>query len=704
MLEFDAWVTDSVTRGIEGIGKGWARFSQFMQRFQVRGVVRLGVELVSDGATFAVLGGLIMVAFAKPAFERTRIDWRSAQEFAVVFLDRSGNEVGRRGILQSDSVPLGEMPPHLIQATLATEDRRFFEHWGIDVLGTFRAIVENARNSGVVQGGSSITQQLAKNLFLSNERTFERKINEAFLALWLEVNLTKEEILRLYFERAYMGAGAFGVEAASRIYFGRSVRDITLAEAAMLAGMFKAPTRYAPHVNLPAARARANQVLSNMVDAGFATEGQVWAARRNPATPIARRHEDAPDYFLDWAFEEVRTLVPRGDRVLSVRTTIDMTLQRRAEQVVESAIRQHGATWNASQGALVALDTDGAVRAMVGGRDYGQSQFNRATMVGRQTGSSFKPFVYLTAFMNGYNPRSVMPDAPIAIGNWSPRNYSGRYSGAMTLTTALVQSINTIPVRLTQAIGRQRVLETIQRLGITAEVLSVPSMPLGVADITVLEMAQAYAHFASGGRAVVAHGILEIVNARGEVIYRRERDRAPPEQLFPPQAVANLNGVMTQIVEYGTGTRAQLDGVQAAGKTGTTNSNRDAWFVGYTSAFSTAVWFGNDDNTPTRNMTGGTLPAQTWQEFMSFAHAGLPPRPIFGLPDEQPTRVSRATRQAEAEGRPTARAAETVNRRPFALTRAALEALQRLNRALEEVPALGPPPAGDRVTSLTPQR
>jgi penicillin-binding protein 1A len=659
-----------------------------MERFAVRGWRRVFVELVSDGATFALLIGLVVISFARPAFERVRTtDWRAAQDYAVVFLDRSGAEIGRRGVLQSDSISLAEMPENLIRATLATEDRRFFEHFGIDVVGTMRALLENARNAGTVQGGSSITQQLAKNLFLSNERTFERKINEAFIALWLEWNMSKEQILTLYLQRAYMGGGAFGVEAASQFYFGHSVREVSLAEAAMLAGLFKAPTRFAPHVNLPAARARANQVLSNMVDAGFLTEGQVWGARRNPATPVARRQDESPDYFLDWAFEEARSLAPANERILTVRTTIDMTLQRRAEQSVESSLRQQGEQYGVSQGGLVALDLDGAVRAMVGGRDYGQSQFNRATMVGRQTGSSFKPFVYLAAFMNGYTPRSVVADAPITIGNWSPRNYSERFSGAMTLTTALVQSINTIPVRLTQAIGRSRVIETVQRLGITSDLPNTPSLPLGVADITVLEMAQAYAHFASGGKAVQAHGILEIANSRGDVLYRRSRDRAEPAQLFPPQAVANLNGVMAQIVEAGTGTRAQLDGIQAAGKTGTTQSYRDAWFVGYTGNFTAAVWFGNDDNSVMNRMTGGTLPAQTWQDFMTFAHQGVEPRPIFGLPDTPVTRVSRATRQAEAEGRRAA-APQATQQRPLTLTPRAVEALRGLERAVLDAPPL----------------
>ncbi len=701
-LELDAWIDDALYRAGSALRRGWDAYTVFMDRFTVKGVKRAGVELVSDGLTFAVLGGILMCAFAKPAFEYAKQDWRAAQDYAVVFLDRAGNEIGRRGVLHSDQVRLDEIPDYLVKATLATEDRRFYEHWGIDIQGTLRALLENARNASVVQGGSSITQQLAKNLFLSNERSLERKIKEAFLALWLEFNLSKDEILKVYLDRAYMGGGAFGVEAASQFYFGKSVRDVTLAEAAMLAGLFKAPTRFAPHINLPAARARANQVLTNMVEAGFLTEGQVWGARRNPATPVPRRNDEAPNYFLDWAFEEVKGLAPRGERVLTVKTTIDMALQRRAEQALESSLRQHGDAFNVSQGALVSLDNEGAVRAMVGGRDYGQSQFNRATMVGRQTGSSFKPYVYVVALQNGYTPRTVVVDAPITIGNWSPKNYSGGYSGAMTVTEALVRSINTIPVRITQQIGRSKVIQALRDVGITADLPNNATLPLGVADITVLEMAQGYAHFPSGGRSVEAHGIVEMVNAQGDVVYRRSRDREPPRQIFPQQAVADLNGIMAQIVEWGTGTRAQLDGVQAAGKTGTTNAYRDAWFVGYTAHFTTAVWFGNDDNTATNRMTGGTVPAMTWQDFMNFAHIGLDRRPIFGLPDTPVTRVARMTRQAEAEGR-RVETPLTGTARPLALSRRAVEALQRIERRLIDARPLDDAPVaavGQRVTAL----
>src|SRR5215203_2730734 len=419
----------------------YERFIVFMDRFHVAGWRRwVFVEPVSEGLSLGVGGLVLMLALALPAFRETSDDdWLKKSELAVTFLDRFGNEIGSRGIRHNDSIPLDEFPDHLIKATLATEDRRFFEHFGIDVPGTLRAVLTNARAGGVVQGGSSITQQLAKNLFLSNERTIERKVKEAFLAMWLEMRLPKNEILKLYLDRAYLGGGTFGVDAAAQYYFNKSAREVTLSEAAMLAGLFKAPSKFAPHVNLPAARARANVVLDNLVDAGFMTEGQVLGARRNPAVAVDSRDENSPNYYLDYAFEEMRKLVdtfPKSyvERVFVVRTAIDMNVQRAAEEAVENQLRQFGRDYHATQAATVVADLDGGVRAMVGGRDYGASQFNRSTDAYRQPGSSFKPYVYATALLNGYKPTSIVVDAPVCIGNWCPQNYSHGYSGAMTLT------------------------------------------------------------------------------------------------------------------------------------------------------------------------------------------------------------------------------------------------------------------------------
>jgi penicillin-binding protein 1A len=423
------------------------RFAVFMDRFHIAGWRRwVLIEPLSEMGTLGLGGLLLALALAIPAFRETSDeDWLKKSELAVTFLDRYGNEVGSRGIRHNDSVPLEQFPDHLIKAVLATEDRRFYEHFGIDIPGTLRAVLTNARAGGVVQGGSSLTQQLAKNLFLSNERTIERKVKEAFLAMWLETRLTKNEILKLYLDRAYMGGGAFGVDAAAQYYFGKSVRDVNLAEAAMLAGLFKAPTRFAPHINLPAARARANVVLDNLVEAGFMTEGQVFGARRNPATAVDRRDQGAPNYYLDWAFDEMRKLVdtlPKSvvERAFVVRTALDPGVQRTAESAVENSLRQYGRDYHAKQAAAVIADLDGGVRAMVGGRDYGASQFNRAVDAMRQPGSSFKPYVYATALMNGFKPTTTVVDGPVCIGNWCPHNYGNGYSGAQPLWNALKNS------------------------------------------------------------------------------------------------------------------------------------------------------------------------------------------------------------------------------------------------------------------------
>ena len=419
----------------------YERFTVFMDRFHVAGWRRwYFVEPISEGLTLGTGGLVLMLALAVPAFRETSDDdWLKKSELAVTFLDRYGNEVGSRGIRHNDAIPLDEFPDHLIKATLATEDRRFYEHFGIDIPGLFRAMLTNARAGGVVQGGSSITQQLAKNLFLSNERTIERKVKEAFLAMWLEVRLPKNEILKLYLDRAYLGGGTFGVDAAAQYYFNKSARDVNLSESAMLAGLFKAPSRFAPHINLPAARARANVVLDNLVEAGFMTEGQVFGARRNPAMAVDRRDERSPNYYLDWAFDEMKKLVdtlPKSvhERVFVVRLALDVDLQKNAEKAVENSLRQYGREYKAKQGAAVLMEIDGSVRAMVGGRDYGESQFNRATDALRQPGSSFKPYVYATALMNGFKPTSIVVDSPVCIGNWCPKNYGGGFSGSMTMT------------------------------------------------------------------------------------------------------------------------------------------------------------------------------------------------------------------------------------------------------------------------------
>ncbi|HEY8565899.1 MAG TPA: PBP1A family penicillin-binding protein [Beijerinckiaceae bacterium] len=700
-LGFDSWVNASLYDGGRRAADAWEGYSERVAKLRVRGAKRAVLDLTSEAVTLGAGGAVVLLALAIPAFRETSENWLKKQDLAVTFLDRYGQEVGRRGIRHDDSVRLEEFPDYLIKAALATEDRRFFEHWGIDPVGTFRALTVNARGGGTVQGGSSLTQQLAKNLFLSNERTLERKIKEAFLAVWLEFHLSKNEILKLYLDRAYMGGGAFGAAAAAEYYFGKSVKDISLAEAAMLAGLFKAPTKYAPHVNLPAARARANDVLTNMVEAGFLTEGQIQTARRNPASPVDRKRETTPDYYLDWAFEEVKKLADAGklgnDRVLVVKTPLDISMQRKGEETLETLLRQQGRQYDADQGALVVMDVDGAVRVMVGGRDYGQSQFNRATDALRQPGSSFKPFVYAAALtaIPRYRPNSVVVDSPVCIGNWCPQNYNRSYSGSMPMTTALAKSINSIPVKFSVEIGRAVsrdqnsakagravIIDTARRMGLTHPLADSTSLPIGAAEVTVLDMTAAYAVFANGGRKATPYAAYEVRNSNGDVIYRRDRDVQPP-QVLSTRVVADMNQMMVKVVEEGTGRRALLDGVRVAGKTGTTNAYRDAWFVGYTGNMAAAVWFGNDDHTSTNNMTGGTLPATAWHDVMAFAHQNLEIKPIPGLEAEKPSAVAANKPAAPQPGEAPAVAPGALSRRSFEV----IDGFGELLRKAERPPA-----------------
>ncbi|HEX2148052.1 MAG TPA: transglycosylase domain-containing protein, partial [Pseudorhizobium sp.] len=489
LLRIDSWIDSTLWNLGFRLGEIWEEITIFSRRFRVRGWKKLGFEIAGEAMTLGTAGSVVLLALALPAFEETKEDWRNRGDFAVTFLDRYGNTIGHRGIIHEDSVPVDQLPDHLVKAVLATEDRRFFDHFGIDFFGLARAMNENAKAGGVVQGGSTLTQQLAKNLFLTNERSFERKIKEAFLALWLEANLSKKEILAYYLDRAYMGGGTFGAAAAAQFYFGKNITEVNLAESAMLAGLFKAPAKYAPHVNLPAARGRANEVLTNLVQSGLMTEGQVIGARRSPATVIDRAEVKAPDYFLDWAFDEVQQLAKTGkikERSVVVRTTIDMGLQQAAETAMESSLREYGEGYRAKQGALVMIENGGAVRAMVGGRDYGESQFNRATRALRQPGSSFKLYTYAAAMEKGFTPESVVSDAPITWRGWSPQNYGRSYKGKVTLMTAMSQSLNTVPVRLAKdEIGTERIAELAKSMGVETPLRTDKTIPLGTSEVTV---------------------------------------------------------------------------------------------------------------------------------------------------------------------------------------------------------------------------
>ncbi len=686
-LAADAWIDSSLYEAGFWLRDTWERVTIFSRRFRVTGLKRAFFEVIGEGATLGTLGMVALLTLAQPSFEETRGNWRRQANFAVTFLDRYGNEIGQRGIIHKDAVPIDELPDQVIKAVLATEDRRFFDHIGLDFLGLARAMNENVKANSVVQGGSTITQQLAKNLFLSNERTLQRKVKEAFLSIWLEANLSKKEILQLYLDRAYMGGGTFGIAAASDFYFGKSVKDVDLAEAAMLAGLFKAPAKYAPHINLPSARARANEVLTNMVQGGLMTEGQVLGARREPANIVERSSRKTPDYFLDWAFEEVKKIardLPQTSFV--VRTTVDLDLQKAAEEAVEFFLRQNGQDYKVTQAAIVMMENDGSVRAMVGGRDYGASQFNRATSALRQAGSSFKPYVYATAMENGFTPESMVVDGPVSWGNWSPQNYSRGYSGRVNLTTALVKSINTVPVRLTKDhLTTKPIVAMAKAMGVESVISSHKTMCLGTSGMTVLDQASGYLTLANGGKGGTRHAFTQILSYSGELIWDYSRDAPAPKKVLSDQAVASMNTILAQVPEWGTGRRAELANTRVAGKTGTTQSYRDAWFVGYTGNYTAAVWYGNDDFSPTAKLTGGILPAMTFQRFMSYAHQNLDLKPIPGLEKPFPDAVPESDEPKVAD-----KSGDTppAPERPATLTSRTTNVLKELNALFKKAPAL----------------
>ncbi|WP_288429341.1 transglycosylase domain-containing protein [uncultured Agrobacterium sp.] len=689
LLRIDSWIDSSLWTAASRAIDFWEEVTIVSRKLHVRGWKKFLINIADDALTVGVAGSVVLLALALPAFEETKKDWRYRGDFAVTFLDRYGNTIGHRGIIHEDSVPIDQMPDHFIKAVLATEDRRFFDHFGIDFIGLARAMSENARAGGVVQGGSTLTQQLAKNLFLTNERSLERKIKEAFLALWLEANMSKKEILSLYLDRAYMGGGTFGAAAAAQFYFGKNLTDVTLAESAILAGLFKAPAKYAPHVNLPAARARANTVLSNLVQGGLMTEGQVVGARRNPATVIDREEKQAPDYFLDWAFDEVQRLAKEGkikDHTVVVRTTIDTGLQQAAEQAMEGSLREFGEGYKVKQGAMVMIENGGGIRAMVGGRDYGESQFNRATAALRQPGSSFKVYTYSAAMEKGYKPETLISDAPVTWRGWSPQNYGRSYAGKVTLQTALAKSYNTVPVRLAKdVLGTQIIVDTAKAMGVATPLRTDKTIPLGTSEVTVLDQATGYAVFPANGMQSRRHGIEQVLDYEGKVLYDFDRDEQPAHRVLSEEATSKMNRMLVTIPVEGTARRGALDnGIVSGGKTGTSQAYRDAWYVGFTGNYTTAVWFGNDDFTSMNNMTGGALPAMTFKRLMDYAHQGMELRPIPGIQNPLPT----GSRPQPAAGATIASAdALPALTRPRSLSAEATRVIRSIGKQLKEASA-----------------
>ena len=549
---------------------------------------------------------------------------------SIQIVDVNGRPLATRGDSGGAVLPLKEMPSYVPKAFIAIEDRRFYEHYGVDPWGIARAAIANILHRGVAQGASTITQQLAKNLFLTQERTVHRKLQEMLLALWLEHKFTKTQILELYLNRVYFGSGAYGIEQASQRYFGKSARQISLPEAALLAGLVKSPSRLAPTRNFDGAERRAQTVLAAMASVGFITRASEKAALSHPPLIAAQAGNGSINYVADWVMDAINEVLGHVDEDIVVRTTIDTGLQASAEQALSEELAQKGGKSGVSQGALVAMTPDGAVRALIGGRSYGESQFNRAVAAKRQPGSAFKPFVYLTALEHGLTPDTVRLDAPINIKGWQPENYGHEYYGPVTLTKALALSLNTVSVRLTMEFSPAAVIRTAYRLGIASKLEPNASIALGTSEVSPLELVSAYAPFANGGLAVVPHVIERIAAANGKLLYTRNDH--PLGRIVDARYVAMMNEMMQQTLAIGTAHKAALPGWPAAGKTGTSQDFRDAWFIGYTAHLVTGVWLGNDDGTPTKKVTGGGLPVEIWSRFMRAAHQGVPVAALPGPP------------------------------------------------------------------------
>ena len=578
-------------------------------------------------AAIAVVGVIIWVGAHLPAIHSLAIPKRPPT-IQIVGLD--GSVLAARGEMAGANVSLKDLPPHLPKAFIAIEDRRFYSHYGVDPIGIARAAVANVMHRGVSQGGSTLTQQLAKNLFLTQERTMARKLQEVELALWLERKHSKSEILELYLNRVYFGSGAYGVEAAAQRYFGKSAKSVTIAEAAMLAGLVKSPSRLAPNRNPEGAEARAQIVLAAMADAKFITDAQAQASIGHPSYNVKPIGAGTVNYVSDWIGEVLDDLVGQIDQSIVVETTIDPKLQSVAEASIIDELAAKSVKFNVTQGALVAMTPDGAVRAMVGGRNYAESQYNRAVTAKRQPGSAFKPFVYLTAIEAGLTPESIRQDSPIDIKGWKPENYTHEYFGSVTLTQALAMSLNTVAVRLGVEVGAKNVVRTAHRLGISSKLDANASIALGTSEVSVIELVGAYAPFSNGGLGVSPHVVTRIRTHEGKVLYTRQPDQ--PSQVIDPRHVAMMNTMMQETLLSGTARKAELPGWMAAGKTGTSQDFRDAWFIGYTANLVTGVWLGNDDNSPTKKATGGGLPVEVWTRFMRSAHQGVP---VASLPRSQ---------------------------------------------------------------------
>ena len=595
------------------------------QRTPLQKVVYWGAVVAVWGLIFLVT---ILAVFAWDLPDTSKLNDVTRQP-SISYLDRSGALLAVRGSQYAPPVDLDKLPKYVPDAFVAIEDQHFYWHPGFNPWGIIRSFGYNLTHDGPQRGGSTITQQLARNLFLSADQNMRRKVQELILALWLEAKFTKEEILALYLNRVYFGAGAYGIEAAAQRYFNKTADKLTLGETALLAGLVKGPSRYSPVSDADRAARRATVVLNTMENTGKISEAEKQAAFAEPVRVSKVLANQNAQYFVDWVDSKVRSLVGEPTEDLVVETTIDLPIQMAAENAIRQVRSRDAKSWAARQTALVALDGDGRVRAYVGGADYGASQFDRASNAQRQAGSSFKPFVYLTAMEQGRTPDVMVVDEPVRINGWEPKNYTGRYLGTISMQTALAQSINTVAARLASEVGTGNVAATARRLGISGPIQTDPSMALGAVEVTPVQMAQAYAPFANGGFSARAYGIERIRTSDGRVLYDASVRRPVKNRVINTPALQYMNQMMRQVVTSGTGTRARVSGYDIAGKTGTTSDYRDAWFVGYTGGFVAAVWVGKDDNSAMKGVTGGGAPAEVWRTFMA---ATLPRLKVQAIP------------------------------------------------------------------------
>ncbi len=605
--------------------------------FSLRGLLFKWGIISFIWGSFAFLAILGYFASTLPDVNKV---FKSEKVPTIKLIDNAGNVIGRFGQEYGKAIRFEQMPQVLIDAVTSTEDRKFFRHFGIDILGLMRASFANYKAGKIIQGGSTITQQLAKISFLSSERTFRRKIQEVMLALYLEHKFSKQQIFSLYLNRVYFGAGNYGIDAAARSYFGCEVKNLNLHQAAMLAGLIQAPSRYAPTSNYDLAVKRANEVLMNMYENGkLASANIIKQNVNNNPYKISHDNKSYFPYFAQWVKDQLPNYIGADyDHDIIVKTTIDSHLQDIAENIVTTRLSASGRVNNVSQAAMVVLSPRGEILAMVGGVDHAKSQFNHATQAQRQPGSSFKTIVYLTALEQGFAPHDNFVDAPITIGRWRPSNWNNKYLGEVQLDYALANSINSVAVRLAQKVGINNVVNLGHRLGISSDISSNLSTALGASEVNLLELTNAYAHLDSGGNAVVSHGILEINDNTGANIYHYVEPE--PKRILSENVVAQMNNMLEKVITQGTGKRARIDR-PAAGKTGTSQDARDAWFIGFTADYIVGVWVGNDDNSPMKNVAGGSLPAEIWKDFMLKANINKPVTDImvkrdgsiFGIPN-----------------------------------------------------------------------